>query len=743
MPPYRPPSRKPPSEQLRSRREFEGVIRIVTYENEDGSFKVVTFRLDEETEFKAAGNFYGAGPGEPLLIKGEWKEHPRHGWTFQVESHVVQPPATEEGILAYLGSGLIKGVREGTAKKIIDRFGDKTLQVLDETPELLLEVPKLSRSTARKIMEQWAAHRETREVMMFLKQQGLSNAIALRLIRHYGDNAAAILRTNPYRVGLEVSHIGFVKADEIAAKMGIARDSPERIQAAFVHLLDQASAEGHTYLPREEILIRADKMLGLDTALIQAELIEALAKKYIRRATVGDNAECYFMPSLYICEAGCAKMIQELMEGAESLLETEEVDRQITDFQTRYHFSLAPQQQDALRMVAAGGVSVITGGPGTGKTTLVRALLHVMKDRDLDIALASPTGRAAQRLSETTRSEAMTIHRLLKWNPQKGGFTHDRERPLECDLLIIDEASMLDIPLAFSLLRAIHPGAAVVFVGDVDQLPSVGAGTFLRDLISSGRVRTTRLNTIFRQANQSLIIRNSHRINEGHMLQLPDATDKEADFYFVERDEPEAVREALLTMLTDRIPKRLGCNPIDDIQVLTPMRRGALGTYELNELIQERLNPGGDLLGPGIRFRRGDKVIQNTNNYDLNVYNGDVGKVIGIDTETRQVRVKYGRETVLYPFENLDELDTAYAITIHKSQGSEYAAVVILMHTSHYIMLKRNLLYTAVTRGKKLVVLIGNKRAILQAIRSSGESERMTALGAWLTRPPEKSELFD
>ncbi len=737
---FKPKPSPRPEDRLFLRQEFEGVINRVTFATEDGAFKVVSFTTDEGDIFKAAGGLFGAEPGECLRLTGEWKEHPRHGWTFNVTSFIPRLPETEGAIQAYLGSGMIKGVREGTAKKIVDHFGATTLQVLDETPELLFEVPKLTRKTARKIMEEWSSHRAGREAMIFLKGVGLSNALAARLMRHYGEKAVAVLRANPYQAGLDVPRIGFAMADEIAAKMGIARDAPERVQAAFVHLLDRASTEGHTFLPREELVERSTTMLGVSQELVEGNLDAALTHGYIRRVAVGDRAECYFMASLHECESGLAKIAIELLRQAKPLV-TKDVDARIADFERRFKFSLAPLQRDAIRSAAAGGLCVITGGPGTGKTTLVRALLHVMKDAQIDFALCSPTGRAAQRLSETTGEEAATIHRLLRWNAQTGRFVHNRENRLPLDLLIVDEASMLDVPLAYSLLSALRDGAAVVFVGDVDQLPSVGPGTFLRDLIRSGRARTTRLDVVFRQAEESLIIRNSHRINQGVGIQSGDPADPKTDFFFIDRDEPEAIREAMLQMATERVPKRLSIDAMEGVQVLTPMRKGALGADELNTLLQGRLNPGGEPIGIG-RVRRGDKVIQTVNNYDLDVYNGDVGRIDGIHPETRQVRVVFGKRPVYYPIDNMDELELAYAITIHKSQGSEYPAVVVLMHTSHYIMLKRNLLYTAITRGKRLVVLIGNRRAMFRAISTSSETERMTALEFWLTRPPEKDDLL-
>ncbi len=710
---------KPPDSVL-ARSEFTGRFNHVTFANDENTFSVVRFVSDDGVEMKASGNLFGASKGETLRIRGQWKEHPKHGWTFSLESYQPIETAGEDSVLAYLGSGMIKGVREKTAEKIVKYFGDRTMEVLDESPEQLREVPGISPKLADRIARQWAEHQRDRETMLFLKGNGLSNALAVRLMKHYGDRVVAVIRANPYQAGLDVPRVGFMKADEIASKLGVAKDSPQRIMAAFVHLLDQASAEGHTFLPREDLLERTTELLDVDFAKIEEQLAVAVEQKYIRQDVVGDRSECYFMPSLHLCESGLVRLLLELVRQGKPIIPGS-VESCIDDFETKFRFQLAPQQKDALRSAIAGGVCVITGGPGTGKTTLVRALLHLVKQSKARVALCSPTGRAAQRLSESARQEATTVHRLLKWNAQTGRFTHNRESPLEADLLIVDEAEMLD-------------------VGDVDQLPSVGPGTFLRDLITSGRIRTTRLNVIFRQAEKSLIIRNSHRINEGHALKFDN--DADSDFFFIDRDEKTDVQDAIIKMATERIPQKLNCDPVEDVQVLSPMRRGELGVQELNLILQEKLNPRGEVVVPGFPFRRGDKVIQNSNNYDLNVYNGDVGRILGVHPETRQIQIRFGRQVVFYDAGNLEELDLAYAITIHKSQGSEYPAVIVVMHTTHYIMLKRNLVYTGVTRGKKLVVIVGNRRGVMTAIRSSSESERMTALGHWLTRPPEKNDLF-
>ncbi len=732
--------RKKPDKDLLQKSQFEGCYRRVTFESEDGAFKVVTFCLDDQREIKVKGNLYGTEPGERLEITGKWQENDKYGWTFSAENYKVIQVRTEEGVLAYLGSGLIKGIGPKKAEMIVERFGEKTLEILDETPELLETVPGMGHKTARKIAAEWQKHRGERETMLFLKEHGLTNALSVRLIKHYGDSVVGILRENPYQVGLEVSRVGFQKADEIAQKLGIVSDSPKRVKAAYVHLLDKATDEGHTFLLYEELIERAQEMLELDVDLLKQCLEEAVNEGFIKRTSVGDFADCYFMKSLYHCEVEVAKKLIRLNRDKKPL-PIEDVDARIDRFEKYYRFSLAPQQADAVRMISRGGVVVITGGPGTGKTTLVRAVLSTLRKTGVKCALCSPTGRAAQRLAETTNREATTVHRLLKWNSEKGRFHHDETEPMEYDLYIVDESSMLDIPLAYSLLRAVRAESTVVFVGDVDQLPSVGPGMFLRDLIDSGRINTVRLEVIFRQAEASAIIRNSHRINEGRMIDTKNSP--ESDFFFVEREEPEEIHQSMLTLVRERIPKKINGNPIEDTQILTPMRKGPLGVTELNRILQNELNPSGQVISAHLGLRQGDKVIQNVNNYDLDVYNGDVGRIIGTHPETRETIIEFGKRRRHYPPDQLDQLELAYAITIHKSQGSEYGAALIIMTMSHFIMLKRNLIYTAVTRGKKLVVILSSKRALMKAIKTGTESERRTALRYWLVHQTENSDLFD
>ncbi|MEQ8822533.1 MAG: ATP-dependent RecD-like DNA helicase [Sumerlaeia bacterium] len=738
---------------LRTETELRGIIERIVYTSDDGTFTVARFvPQGEKSQVTLAGTLLGVAAGEPIHARGSWRMHKQHGPTFEVEGYLPILPDDAEMLKAYLGSGLLKGIGETHAARIVDHFGEDTLRIIEEEPDRLKEVPKIGKKTAATISECWADHKASHETMMVLQRFGLSPALAKRLYRHYGNDAAAILKSNPYRAGIDVSGIGFAIADRMARGLGIAGDAPQRIAAAFFHLLSQASDRGHTYVPREELLSSAVTMLG---SVVSAELAEnvfeseAAQARHLRVERLPDGVEAVFMTSLYRCESGCARLLIGLMNGGRPLVEPKSIEPRLDAFEAKFSFQLAPQQRQAIHSVLQGGVSVVTGGPGTGKTTLVRALLHVLATEDLKIAMCSPTGRAAQRLSETTRQPASTVHRLLGFDAHQGGFQHNADAPLKADLVIVDESSMLDVALAYHLLKALTPDTALVFVGDVDQLPSVGAGNFLHDVIESARARVTRLNVIFRQARESLIIVNSHRINHGEMP-MPGRREKgkpEPDFYVIDRDDPEGIREALMEMVTTRIPQKFGFHPVDDIQVLSPMRRSDLGIKELNDLMQGALNPKGVHFQSGGQILRvGDKIMQTSNNYDLDVFNGDVGRITAIETGSKTLRVQFGKRSVEYRWDEADQLQLAYAVTIHKSQGSEYPAVVVLLHTQHFIMLQRNLLYTAVTRGKKLVVLIGSKKAIRLALRQSSgteeEADRRSALRHWLVRPPEGDELF-
>ncbi|MCB2156779.1 ATP-dependent RecD-like DNA helicase [bacterium] len=740
---------KPPDvfQQLRSETEFKGTVARIVYASDDGLFQVARFRPENEEDLiSITGALKGIAAGEPLHIHGEWKMHRQHGPTFEVASYVPIMPTNTEMMHAYLGSGLVKGIGKAYAKRIVDHFGEETLDILEHAPERLREVQGLGRKRAEAVGAAWESHRQTHEVMMFLQSHNISPALARRLFKHYGNEAASVLRTNPYRAGIEVSGIGFVTADQMASNIGIARDSPDRVRAGLVHLLSRASDEGHTYVTVEKLISDATELLAVDATLVEQVFAdEAQRAQLIRRLALPEGQDAVFLQSLYLSESGAARLLNGLISTARPVVDPSHIGRRIDEFEERFRFGLAPMQRQAIHSVLEGGVSVITGGPGTGKTTLVRALLHVVRDENVRVALCSPTGRAAQRLSETTRHDACTIHRLLKFQPQTHRFQYGPDTPLEVDLLIVDESSMLDIPLGYHLLGALKPGATVVFVGDKDQLPSVGAGNFLGDLIESGRIRTTRLDTIFRQAKRSAIIVNSHRINEGQYPLIPRTDDQreKSDFFFVQRDDPMELRDVLIEVVTRRIPQKFNFNPVEDVQVLTPMRRGGLGTNELNQVLQQTLNPDSAPLNiGGMNLRVGDKVLQTRNNYDLEVFNGDVGRITSISRESMTLRILFGKRPVEYRWEEADQLSLAYAMTVHKSQGSEYPAVVMIVHTQHFIMLRRNLLYTGITRGKKLVILLGSHRALRMAVQNAQSDERLSALRQWLARPPERDGLF-
>jgi exodeoxyribonuclease V alpha subunit len=626
------------------------------------------------------------------------------------------------------------------AQRLVAHFGVDTLDVIDRNPERLLEVEGIGRVRMNLVHHAWIEQRRIREVMLFLQTHGVSTSHAVKIYKQYKERAIALVKENPYRLATDVFGIGFKSADQIAGQLGIAKTSPERAQAGVLYALGALAEEGHVGAPKNDLLARAAEMLEVDAILVEqavatlAETDRVVVEPYL----VGpqgptheafDGGSAVYLTALHAAEVGSAELLGRLAStGADPIaIDTE---RALAWYETNQGIKLAPHQKEALAHAVQSKVMVITGGPGTGKTTIVNALLSILEKKGLRIALAAPTGRAAKRMSEATGREAKTLHRLLEFTPKGMRFARDQKSPLDADVVVLDEASMVDVPLFHHFLQALAPKVRLVLVGDIDQLPSVGPGRVLGDVIDSGRIDVVRLTEIFRQAKESLIVKNAHRINEGEMP-IGGNADSASDFFFIEREEPEQVLATIKQLIRDRIPKRFGFDPIADVQVLTPMNRGTLGAASLNAELQALLNPEGPSLVRGARlFRQGDKVMQLRNNYDLDVYNGDIGIVTRVDEASRSLSVRYDERMVEYEDSDLDELACAYACSIHKSQGSEYPCVVIPVHTQHYVMLRRNLLYTAVTRGRKVVVLVGSRRAVGLAVRNVRSEPRFTQLAA-------------
>ncbi len=719
-----------PSEQPGSTAEasLEGTLERVVFANEENGWSVVRLEVPGRADLvTAVGRLLEVQPGECLKLTGAWETDRKFGPQFRVSSYQSVLPATVTAIERYLGSGLIRGIGKVMASRLVAAFGAETLEVIDRYSARLEEVEGIGPKRSALIRQAWVEQREIKEVMLFLAAHQVSTSHALRIWKTYGAEAIAVVRANPYRLATDIFGIGFKTADQIAANLGVPRDSPERAAAAAAHLLLEASGGGHLFLPRERLVREGTELLGVEAALLEAAVdrLGAGGQLVIERVAGEEGAPIY-LKALHTAEAGLAARLAKLAAAPAPPLEID-VERAVEWFAAREKLELAAEQREAISRALTAKVLVITGGPGTGKTTLVRGVVTLLGKKRQRVLLAAPTGRAAKRLSEATGLEAKTVHRLLEFSPRVMGFERGADRPLECDLLIVDEASMLDAPLAHAIVAALPEAARLVLVGDVDQLPSVGPGCVLADLIRSGAVDVVRLTEIFRQARQSSIVLNAHRINHG---EVPDWKGGEgSDFFFVERNEPEAVVETVLELVGQRIPSRFGLDPMADVQVLTPMNRGLLGVANLNAALRELLNPKGKEVVRGNRLLRlGDKVMQTRNNYELEVFNGDLGRITAIDAEEHEVRVSFDGRLVTYAFADLDELAPAYACSIHKSQGSEYPAVVLPIHTQHYVMLERNLVYTALTRARKLAVLVGQKRALAIAVGNARTRRRFTLL---------------
>jgi exodeoxyribonuclease V alpha subunit len=708
-----------------------GLVDRVTFHNSENGFCVLRVKARGQRDpITVVGHAAMISAGEFVQASGAWINDRAHGVQFRASFLKAAAPTTVEGIEKYLGSGMIRGIGPVYARKLVRAFGEDVFDIIEQEPGRLREVTGIGPKRAARIIASWAEQKVIREIMLFLHSNGVGTSRAVRIYKIYGTDAIRLISENPYRLARDIRGIGFRTADRIAAKLGIEKTALIRVRAGISFALAEAMDEGHCGLPAEELVPLTQKLLEVPAELIATALDLELQDGAVIADDL-DGRRCVFLAGLYRAEREIAEKLRALIAGKPPwpLIDA---GKAIPWVEKRTKLALAQSQKEAIRVALASKVLVITGGPGVGKTTLVNSILKILIAKTVAIALCAPTGRAAKRLSESTGLDAKTIHRLLETDPRTGTFRRNEEEPLDCDLLVVDETSMVDVPLMRAVLRALPDRAALLLVGDVDQLPSVGPGQVLADIIASSSVPVVRLTEVFRQAAESRIIVNAHRINHGLMLDL--ATADSGDFYFVDAADAEEGVRKLLAIVQDRIPKRFSLNPVRDIQVLCPMNRGGLGARSLNIELQNALNPPGEIRIErfGWTFCPGDKVMQVENDYDKDVYNGDLGVVSRIDMEEGELAVDVDGREITYGFGELDELVLAYATTIHKSQGSEYPAVVIPLTTQHYPMLQRNLVYTGVTRGKRLVVLVGQRKALAIAVKGNRARRRWSKLREWL-----------
>lgn len=713
---------------------LSGYIQNIIFCNEKNSFTVARLKHPQKKELiLIVGTMPNINPGETIRCHGQWRHHPEHGKQFEVKKCELSAPVDLVGIQKYLESGAIRGIGPTYAKLIVEQFGIETLKVIDHTPQRLLEIPGIGNKRVKKIETCWVEQKSIRRVMIFLQSHKISPAFARKIFKTYGDESVEKVTKDPYSLARDIFGIGFKTADQIAQNLGIEKEASNRIQSGIEHVLWELSQEGHVCFPLDLFVKEAAEMLEVDSEKVSLEIETLKKEKRVIEEVLDEKAAIWVRP-LFLSELGITKELRRIQNGPSSIRSIL-LDKAIEWAEKRLRMRFAKEQEEAIKRSQVEKVHVITGGPGTGKSTITRAILSITSKLTNRIILAAPTGRAAKRLSEITYRKGFTIHSLLEVDFQKGGFKKNRENPLRCHLLIIDEASMIDTQLMYHLLKAVPEEARLILIGDIDQLPSVGPGTVLKDLIDSRSLPVSRLKKIFRQGRGSRIVQSAHRINAGY---FPDLTfDPTSDFNFLEVETPEAILEKTIDLIKREVPQKFGFNPIDDIQVLSPMKRGLVGTDHFNQVLQKELNPQpqtAQVVHMGTTFQLQDKVMQIRNNYDKKVYNGDIGRIRTIDKENQTVLVAFESIEVVYDFSELDELRLSYAVSVHKYQGSECPCAVIPLHTSHFKLLFRNLLYTGLTRGKKLVLLLGTKKALAIAIKTEDAQKRFTGLKHLLSK---------
>lgn len=717
-----------------SKSKIQGLVETISHHNSESGWTVIKLRNDSDNRLiTLTGHFSSVSEGEYIEAQGSWFEHKFHGLQFKASETRLSRPQTVEAILKYLSSGMIKGIGKVIAKRIVSHFGARTFQILDHSSERLIEVPGIGGKKAHEIIAIWNKNRSYRETEAFLSGHDLSPRMITKILKRYGLEAKNKLTKNPYRLASEISGVGFITADQIAQKLGIPSDAPERIEAAIVFSIQAAQDQGHCYLTSSQLIKKLSQLLKIEEKTIEDSLDKAITKLnedgFIISEDANPNEQIHYLFSTRIEEEELAKRLSDFLSSRLDA-DIERIKNWLKIYSERARIDLSEQQKRAVIESASNKLFILTGGPGVGKTTTANTIIRLLQAMNLSVSLSAPTGRAAQRLTEMTGQSAKTVHRLLEWNPAENGFLRDEDNPLDADVILVDEASMLDLNLSYHLIKACPERGRIILIGDVDQLPSVGCGNVLRDLIESNLITYTKLDQIFRQSKKSDIVKIAHEINQGKSPSFDSNTT--SDCCFIEADSIEDIRQSILDLVCRELPEKHHFDPIKDIQILSPMNRGELGSEALNEVLQDKLNPANKQLkadkANNRNIRPGDKVIQIANNYDLNVFNGDIGVVIHTNFDGGKTLVEFSERKITYSKEQLSELRLAYAITIHKSQGSEFPVVLIPMSLGHYIMLQRNLVYTALTRAKKLAIFVGSKQALDQAVSIQKSLSRQTKL---------------